>query len=108
MLYAQKVELSKNVVYPLKPLSSQATRSHPGKTRNYKPKALKETMLNMRRKKRVSLFHTPSTGQHLFPHPIKPKRKNGDMRKIKETYTGSYKKEKTGGKLKESKLVKLN
>ena len=60
MLYAQCVGLKKDVAYPLKTPSSQATRSHPGKARSYEPKALNEIMLPMRRKKR-SLFNTSST-----------------------------------------------
>ena len=51
-------------LHPLKPPSSQATRSHPGKARSYEPKALNKTMLREERK--VSLFHTPSTGHHQF------------------------------------------
>ena len=43
MLYAQCVGLAEDVVYPLKPPSSQATRSHPGKAKCYEPKALNET-----------------------------------------------------------------
>ena len=58
MLYARCVGLAKDVVYPLTPPSSQATRSHPAKS--YEPKARNETLLSMKRKK-VSLFHTPST-----------------------------------------------
>ena len=75
MLYAQCVGS-----HPLKPPSSQATRSHPEKAKNYEPKALNETMLPMRRKK-VSLFHTPSTWPHQFPTPFQPKKKNRDVRK---------------------------
>ena len=40
MLYALCVGLAKNVVYPLKPPSSHATRSHSGKAKRYEPKAL--------------------------------------------------------------------
>ena len=40
MLYAWGMGLAKDVRYSLKPLSPQAARSHPGKTRSYKPKAL--------------------------------------------------------------------
>ena len=63
MLYAQSVGLAKNAAYPLKPPSSQATRSHSGKARNYGPKALNETMLLMRRKKSFTISH-PNTGYH--------------------------------------------
>ena len=44
-------------------------------------------------------------------HPISTKEKEWGREKKKETHTGSKKKktkEKTGGKLKEGKLVKLN
>ena len=44
MLYVRCVGLAKNAVYPQTPLSSQATRSHPGKVRRYEPKALNEIM----------------------------------------------------------------
>ena len=56
-------------------LSSQHTQaiwSHPVKPMN-------ETMLLMKRKK-VSLFHTPSTGLHQFPPLFQHKRKNEDVR----------------------------
>ena len=80
MLYAQSVGLARNIVYPLKVSSSQATKSHPGKARSYEPKALNEAMLPMRKKK-ISPFHTPSTGHHQFPSPLQLKRKNGNVRK---------------------------
>ena len=51
MLYVQGVGLTWDVAYPLKPPSSQATRSHPGKAKSYEPKALNETMLPMKKKK---------------------------------------------------------
>ena len=58
--------------YPLKlPLFS----SDMSQVKSYEPKALNETILP------VSLFYTPSRGSHQFPSPLKPKRKNGDMRK---------------------------
>ena len=38
MLYAQCVGLAEDVVYPLKPPSSQETRSHSGKVYLYKIK----------------------------------------------------------------------
>ena len=50
--------LAKDVGYPLKPPSSQATRSHPGKPRSYEPKVLHGTMLPMRRKKSLYISHT--------------------------------------------------
>ena len=37
------------------PPSSQATRSHPGKEKSYKPKGLNEIMLPMRRKKSFTI-----------------------------------------------------
>ena len=52
MLYARCVGLAKDVAYPLKPPSSQGTRSHPGKAKSY------ETMLPMRRKKHITISHT--------------------------------------------------
>ena len=51
MLYARCVGLANDVAYVLKPPSSQATRSHPGKAKSYEPRALNETMLSMKRKK---------------------------------------------------------
>ena len=57
MLYARCVGLcSEDVAYPLN-TSSQATRSHPGKTKSYEPKALNETMLSMKRKKTITISH---------------------------------------------------
>ena len=44
MFYAWGVGLAKDVAYPLKPPSSQTTRSHPGKAKSYEEK-------KMRRKK---------------------------------------------------------
>ena len=44
--------------HTLNPPSSQATRSHPGKAKNYKPKALNEKVLPMRRKKSIIISHT--------------------------------------------------
>ena len=109
MLLAWGLGLAKDVECPLKPLSSQAARLHPGKVRTYEPKALNETMLPMRIKK-ISLFHTPSTGHYQFSAPFQSKKKMGDVRR-KETHSGSKKskqRKKTGGKLKERKLVKFN
>ena len=62
MLYARYVELAKDVAYPLKPNSSQVTRSHSGKAKNYEP----------------------NTGLHQFPPPFQQKRKNDDMRNRNE------------------------
>ena len=58
MIYACCVGLAKDVAYPLKPPSSQATRSHQGKAKTYEPKALNETMLPMKRKKSITISHT--------------------------------------------------
>ena len=58
MFYAQRVGLAEDVAYPLKPPSSQATRLHPGKAKNYEPKALSQTMLPKKRKKRITISHT--------------------------------------------------
>ena len=57
MLYARCVGLAKDVAYPLKPSSSQATRPHLGKAKSYEPEALNETMLPMRRKKIITITH---------------------------------------------------
>ena len=53
MLFALSVGLAEDVAYRLNPPFSQATRSHPGKAKGYEPKALNETMLPMKRKKRA-------------------------------------------------------
>ena len=69
MPYACRVGLA-----PTKPPSSQATRSHPGKAKSYKPNALNQTMLPMRRKKSITISHT----QHRttpIPTPISTKDK---------------------------------
>ena len=58
ILYARDVELAKDVTYPLKSPFSQATRSNPGKARSYEPKALNESVLPMRRKKRLTISYT--------------------------------------------------
>ena len=91
MLYAWCVGLAEDVAYPLKHTpSSQATRSHPGNAKSYELKALNETMLPMKRKK-VSPFHTPSTGLHQFPSPFQQKWKNEDVI-TEETNTRNKKK----------------
>ena len=69
MLYAQRLELAEDVAYPLKPLSSQATRSYPGKAKSYEPKALNETMLPMKRKKSITISHIQH-GTTPIPTPI--------------------------------------
>ena len=58
MLYARGVRLAKDAAKPLKPSSSQATRSHSGKARSYELKALNETMLRMRRNKSLTISDT--------------------------------------------------
>ena len=78
MIYACCVGLAKDVAYPLKPPSSQATRSHQGKAKTYEPKALNETMLPMKRKKIITISHT----QHgTTPIPtLTSTKKNEDVR----------------------------
>ena len=64
----------KTLHYPLKPLSSQAAKSHAGKAEAVTQRALNETMLptrnkeNMRRK--ILPFRTPSTWPHQYSSPI--------------------------------------
>ena len=60
--------------------------------------------------RKILLFHTPSTGLHQFPPPFQPKKNNGDMRKRGYPHQEQEKvsKGKTGGNLKENKLIKLN
>ena len=88
--------------------SFQAIRSDPGKARSYEKKALNETMLFMRRKK--SLTHPAQDITN--SHPFQPKRKDGDVRKKRRPTSGTRKSkkksEKTGGKLKETKLFWLS
>ena len=72
MLYVQGVGLTWDVAYPLKPPSSQATRSHPGKAKRFEPKALNETMLPIRRKKSITISHTQH-GTTPIPTPISTK-----------------------------------
>ena len=56
----------------------------------------------------TSLFHAHSTGHYQLPSPFQPKRKNGDVRKKEDPHLEQEKVQKTGRKLKEGKLVKLN
>ena len=74
MLYARCVTLTENVVYPLNPPFFQASRSHPGKAKNYEPKSLNETMLPMKRKKSITISHTQH-GTTPIPTPISTKEK---------------------------------
>ena len=74
---------------PTKPLpSSQATRSHPGKAKNYKPKAPNETMMPMRRKKRITISHTQQRTPPVST-PFQPKRKIGEIKKKKRPTPGA-------------------
>ena len=109
MLYVQGVGLTWDVAYPLKPPSSQATRLHPGKAKNYKPKALNETILSMRRKKRITISHTQQRTTPIST-PISNKEKEwGHEKKRRPTLEARKSKQKnTGGKLKENKIIKLN
>ena len=73
MLYARCVGLAKDIAIPIKPpLSCQATRSHPGKAKNYEPKALNEIMLPMNGKKSIIISHTQH-GTTPIPTPISTK-----------------------------------
>ena len=97
-------------MHPLKPPSSQTTRSHPGKAKSYKLKALNETMLPMRRKKIITISHTQ---QRTMPvsTPISTKEKEwGHEKKRRPTPEARKSKQriKTGRKLKENKIIKLN
>ena len=74
MFYTRRVGLAEDIAYPLKTPSSQATRSHPGKAKNYEPKALNETMLPMKRKKNITISHTQH-GTTPIPTPISTKEK---------------------------------
>ena len=59
--------------------------------------------------RKVSLFHTPSTGLQEFPTPFQLKRKNEDVKKRGDPHYDLLKinKNKTGRKFKENKLFKL-
>ena len=59
---------------------------------------------------KLSLLHTPSREPHQFPPPFQPKGKNGDMRKRGDSHQEheKIKKDKTGGKLKENEIIKLD
>ena len=59
--------------------------------------------------RKISLFHTPR-GPHQFLPPVQPKRKNEEMKKRRPTPGArkSKQRKKTGRKLKENKIVKLN
>ena len=75
--------------------SSQATwslvTSIKRKARNYKPRALNETMLPMRRKKSLIISHTQNRIPPILT-PISTKKKEWGREKKKETHTGSKKK----------------
>ena len=78
MLYARRVGLAKNVACQLKhpSLKQQDHIQENQKAMNQKP-WMKQCLW---REKKVSLFHTPSTGLHQFPPPFQQKRKNEDIR----------------------------
>ena len=76
------------VAYPLKPPSSQTTRSHSGKVKSYELKALNETMLFVRRKKSITIWHTQHSTTPI-PTPISTKVKEWGT---EETKTRSKKK----------------
>ena len=52
----------------LKPPSSQAIKSHPGKAKSYEPKALIEIMLSMGRKKSITISHSAEVHTNFHPH----------------------------------------
>ena len=58
MFYIRCVALTEDVVYPLKPPFSEATRSHPEKAKSYEPKDINKTILPMRRKKSKHQHYT--------------------------------------------------
>ena len=60
--------------HQLKPPSTQATWSHPGKAKSYEPKALNETMLPMRRKNSLTISHIQHSRPQI-PIPISTKEK---------------------------------
>ena len=110
MLYAWCGRLVKDVTYPLKHPSSQATRSYPEKAKSYEPKALNEAMLPLRKKKSFAISHTQQKTTSI-PTPISTKKKEwGHEKKIRTTLRAKKSKpgKKTGEKLKDSKLIKLN
>ena len=87
------------------PLFSR-NKSHPGKAKSYEPKALNETMLPMRREKSITIPHTQQRTT-----PISTKEKEWGHEKKWRPIPGARKSKqriKTGGKLKENKLIKLN
>ena len=80
MLYTQHVGLAKDVAYPLNPpplLKQQGHIQEKQKAMNQRP-WMKQCC--PWRERRVSPFHTPSTGLHQFPPPFQQKRKNEDVR----------------------------
>ena len=102
-------DLQKLLLYPLKPLSYQAAKSHAGKRRSYKPPKNSPVWNNaayeVERKERKDT-------QHRIP-PIATlisiKRKNRHIKIRRPTLEAKNKKRnKTGKKLKENKLIKLN
>ena len=75
ILYARGVWLAKNMAYPLKPSSSQATRSHPEKARSIEPNALNETTISLTQH-RITPISTP----------FQSKRKNWGVRKKEDPH----------------------
>ena len=78
-------ESHKTLLYPLKQLSSQATKSHARKAKSYKPQKNLEwnnAAYEVKRKKRKVLqFHTPTIRHNQSPSPFQPKRKIGYIKK---------------------------
>ena len=76
--------------HPLKPPSSQATRSHSEKAKNYEPNALNETMLPMKRKKTITISHTQH-GATPISTPISTKVKEWGREKQRRPTPGARK-----------------
>ena len=78
MLYAQCVGFAKDVAYPLNPplLKKQSHIQEKQRAMNQRP-WMKQCLWVERK---VSLFHTLSTGLHQFPPPFQQKRKNENVK----------------------------
>ena len=74
-------------LHPLTP-SSQWTRSHPDKAKSYEPKALGETMLLMRRKKKYHYFTHPAEDHTNFHLHFNQRERMGKWEK-EETHARS-------------------
>ena len=108
MLYARGVGLAKDVAYPLKPLSSQATRSHPGKAKSYEPKALNKTILPKRRKESITISHTQQRTTPISTPILTKETKWGHEKKRRPT-PGVRKSKKMGkNRRKVNKIIKLS